>query len=102
MGWVLAIVGALVGAFASGGLTYATMIAREKIVVQGAVKAERDKGVAACNIRVGEIERAHNKAVSDAVEEARRAAEAVTPTPEAPAEILALCQRSASCRERTP
>lgn len=102
MGWVLAIVGALAGAAAGGLLTYGTMLAREAIVVQGAVKTERDKGVLACNVRVGEIERVHNKAVETAVEEARRAAEAVTPTPETPAEIVELCQRSASCRERQP
>lgn len=102
MGWVLAIVGALAGALASGALTYGTMLAREAIVVQGAVKTERDRGVLACNVRVGEIERVHNKAVETAVEEARRAAEAVTPTPETPAEIVELCKRSASCRERTP
>lgn len=102
MGWVLTLIGALAGAAASGFLTYGTMLAREAIVVQGAVKVERDKGVLACNARVGEIERAHNLAVTEAVEEARRAAEAVTPTPEAPAEIKALCARSASCRERQP
>lgn len=102
MGWIIAALGALAGAAAGGFLTYGTMLAREKIVVQGAVKTERDKGVLACNVRVGEIERAHNKAVEEAVEEARRAAEAVTPTPETPAEIKALCARSASCRERTP
>lgn len=102
MGWMIAALGALAGAAAGGFLTYGTMIAREAIVVQGAVKVERDKGVAACNVRVGEIERAHNKAVEEAVEEARRAAEAVTPTPETPAEIMALCAKSSSCRSRKP
>lgn len=102
MGWMLAILGALAGAAVSGGLTYSAMLVREKIVVDGAVKAERNRGVISCNARVGEIERIHNKAVETAVEEARRAAEAVTPTPETPAEILALCQQSASCRSRKP
>lgn len=102
MGWLLIITGVLAGALAGGGLTYTTMLAREAIVVQGAVKVERDKGVVTCNARVSEIERVHNAAVSAAVEEARAAAAAVTPTPEAPAEIMALCQRSASCRERRP
>lgn len=102
MGWVLALLGGLAGAVLGGGLTYTTMLAREAIVVQGAVKIERNKGVTICNARVGEIERSLNAAVSTAVEEARAAAAAITPTPEAPAEIMALCQRSASCRERTP
>lgn len=102
MGWIMAGLGAVAGALVSGGLMYGAMIAREKIVVDGAVKAERNKGVISCNARVGEIERAHNAAVSEAVEQARRAAEAVTPTPETPAEIVELCQRSASCRDRQP
>ncbi len=102
MGWVIALLGALAGAALSGGLTYGAMLVREQIVVDGAVKAERNKGVLTCNVRVGEIERAHNAAVTEAVDEARRAAEAVTPTPETPAEIIELCQKSASCRSRKP
>lgn len=102
MGWVMAVLGALAGAAVSGGLTYGAMLVREQIVVDGAVAAERNKGVITCNARVGEIERAHNAAVAEAVEAARRAAEAVTPTPETPAEIIALCQKSASCRSRKP
>lgn len=99
MGWVLIAIGALVGAVASGALTYGTMLAREAIVVEGAVTAEKNKGIAACNARVGEIERVHNAAVADAVDAARRAAEALSPTPEAPAEIMALCLQSPLCRE---
>lgn len=102
MGWIIAIIGALAGAAVSGGLTYSAMLVRERVVVEGAVKAERNKGVITCNARVGEIERVHNAAVSEAVEQARRAAEAVTPTPETPAEIVDLCQKSASCRSRKP
>lgn len=100
MGWVFVIMGGLAGAVLSGGLTYTTMLAREAIVVQGAVKIERDKGVVICNARVGEIERATNAAVSAAVEEARAAAAAVPDTPADKAAILELCAKSASCRER--
>lgn len=100
MGWVLAIVGALAGAVAGGALTYGTMLAREAIVVQGAVKTERDRGVLACNVRVGEIERVHNKAVEDAVEEARRAADSVGITPTEKEKLVELCIISSSCRER--
>lgn len=100
IGWIFAILGALAGAALSGGVTYVSMLARETIVVQGAVKAERNTGITHCNARVGEIERVHNAAVSKAVEDATAAAAAVTPTPETPAEVLALCKKSASCRER--
>lgn len=100
MGWIIAALGALAGAAAGGFLTYGIMSVSEAIVVERAVKAERDAGVVTCNSRVTEIERVHNKAVTDAVEEARRAAEAVTPTPETPAEIVELCQKSSSCRSR--
>ena len=102
MGWLPGLLGALAGAFLGGGLMFLTMAAREAVVVAGAVKVERDRGVVTCNARVGEIERAHNQAIADALEQSRVAAEQVQATPERRAEILALCKRSASCRERTP
>ena len=100
MGWVLIVIGGLAGAVASGGITYLSMLAREEIVVKGAVKVERDKGIIACNARVGEIERVHNAAIESARGEVRTVVERIEATPEAPAEIKALCQRSSSCRER--
>ncbi len=100
MAYVLLIIAALAGAAASGVLTFLTMEAKEAIAVRSAVKIERRNGIVTCNARVGEIERQHNAAVTAAVDEARRAAEAVSATPETPAEIMALCQKSASCRER--
>lgn len=102
MGWMLVLLGGLAGVVAGGGLTYGAMMTREAIVVEGAVKAERNRGITTCNARVGEIEKAHNDAVAKAIEEARAAAATVADTPTAPAEILALCQKSASCRERRP
>lgn len=101
MGWMLMLLGGLAGALAGGGFTYATMMVREKIVVDGAVKAEKNRGTVTCNARVGEIERVHNIAVDKAVEDAVAAATAVPSTPETPAEIVELCKRSASCRERS-
>lgn len=102
MGWIPALLGGLVGAIAGGSLMFLTMAAREAVVVAGAVKVERDRGTVSCNARVGEIERAHNEAVAKAVDEAVAAAASISQTPETKAEILALCQRSASCRERRP
>ena len=96
VGWVFAILGALAGAAVSGGVTYTAMLAREAIVV----RAERDRSVIACNVRVTQIAAKHNAVVSKAVEEATAAANAVPPTPETPAELVALCKASASCRER--
>lgn len=102
MPYFLMILAALAGGAVSGGLTWMTMEARHLIIVSGVREAERQQGVVACNARVGEIERATNAAVAAAVEEARRAAETVSATPDAPDDIKALCQRSASCRERMP
>ena len=99
IGYLYGGLGLLIGAVVAGGATWSGMMLREKIVVSGAVRAERDQGVITCNARVGQIEAAHNKAIADAVAEARSAAEQIGAV-ETDAEIKALCQRSASCRSR--
>lgn len=80
-------------------VTYGAMAVRERIVVAGAVKAERVAQVAACNVRVEEVAARHNEAVSRAASEARKAGEAVGVTPVG-AELVKLCNASASCRSR--
>lgn len=99
MNWLTAILGAVVGASVAGGVVGMAMLVREKIVVSGAVTAERDRGIVICNGRVGEIESKHNAAVEEAVGKARDAASGVT-DPEAKADVIALCKASASCRDR--
>lgn len=84
---------------ASPFVTYGAMAVREKIVVSGAVRAERNAGIAACNVRVGEIETQHKSAVAKAVSDARTAENSVGDTPEG-AELVKLCNASASCRSR--
>lgn len=102
MMWVLLIIGGLMGGLASGGLTYTAMIARENVVVKGAIAAERRAGVVKCNARVAEIETVHNRAVSEAVDDAVRAVGSLAPTPDEREAIAALCAKSASCRSRAP
>lgn len=80
-------------------VTYGTMVVREKIVIAGAVRAERNAGIAACNVRVGEIERQHNDAVRKAASDALAAEATIGDTP-AGAELVRLCKASASCRSR--
>jgi len=53
--------------------------------------------VAACNIRVEQIETKINRDVAIAVEEALRAEDSVPPLPD---DITEACKRSASCRSR--
>jgi hypothetical protein len=84
---------------ATGPVTYGYMKVREIIVVKAAVKAERNAGVMACNARVAQIETANKTAVTKAVEEATRAEALVPDTPEG-AELVKLCNASASCRSR--
>lgn len=98
MGWFMMVLGALAGAALSGGVTYGSMLAREKIVVQGAVKAERNAGVVTCNYRVGEISRAHDAEVDRRVAESIAAAGAVVPTPEEAVALAALCAADPACR----
>lgn len=100
MGGFLMILGGAVGAFLSGVVVYGGMLTREKIAIDGAVIAERNKGVVICNARVGEIEATHNAAVARATEEAGTAAAAVPETPADTDELKALCRASSSCRSR--
>lgn len=60
----------------------------------------RSQERAACTARIAEVEKKINEAAAKQVEEARRAAEAVTATPTAPAELARLCSADARCRER--
>ncbi len=80
--------------------TYGAMRAREAIVVSGARQAERNIQVSICNEQRLEIGREISRASTLGVSEVREALGEVTPTPEVPAEILALCKASASCRSR--
>ena len=84
---------------ATGPVTYGYMKVREVIVVNAAVKAERNAGVVACNSRVAQIGEANKRDVAKAVEEAGRAESLVPDTPEGK-ELVELCNRSASCRSR--
>ena len=92
--------GALAGAAVAGSVVYGSMLAREKIVTTGAVRAERNVQVSLCNDRVTSISTTVNAAVREGVVAALDAASQEKPTPEEEAEILALCKRSASCRQR--
>ena len=94
------ILGAAVGAAVAGGVVYSSMLLREKIVVDGAVMAERNVQTSLCNDRVLAISATVNAAVRDGVQKALDAAAREAPTPEEEAQIFALCKRSASCRSK--
>lgn len=100
MAWILLVLAAIAGAALGGGVTFGAMLAREKIVVDGAVRTERNAGIQTCNVRVGEIERIHNSEIEKARSEVKAAVEAIEATPDTTDEIRKLCDRSASCRER--
>lgn len=76
------------------------MWGREKVLVSAAIQAERNAGVVACNARAAEIERAHNKAVDDKVDEAIAAADAIGPTPMEMVALQKICDASLGCRSR--
>jgi hypothetical protein len=65
---------------------------REKIVVAGAVKAERVAEKAPCDTRVTEVERQHNRAVA-------KAAATRISTPDSLHELKLLCDHSQTCRK---
>jgi len=60
----------------------------------------RSQERAACTARIAEVEKKINEAAAKQVEEARRAAEEVAPTPATPGELIRLCQQSRECRDR--
>lgn len=80
-------------------LTYGAMALHERIVVAAAIAGERQAGQTRCAASIQALETRHNALVASAVAEARTAAEAIE-TPQSDAEIVALCNRSASCRDR--
>ena len=93
---------AVVGPVLTGGVVYGSMLIREAVVVQGAVKATKNQETVVCNARVAEIERQHNQAVEDSVDSVIAAIDALGPTP---AELVArqkLCDVSPGCKSRRP
>lgn len=81
-------------------LTFVGTTAYNKIELISAVKAERNEGIRACNARVATIEQTLNDVVASKVKAALEASNAVEKTPEDKAQLSALCNRSASCRDR--
>lgn len=88
---------AIAGPILSGGVVYLSMMAREAIVVSGAVRVARGEETVKCNAQRAEIAAAINAEANRAIEEARAAASEI----KTPANIAELCKASASCRERT-
>lgn len=95
MNWLSAILGSLVGAAALSGI----MLVREKIIVNGAVKAEAIRQVSVCTAQKDEIARRHNEAVDTAVQQARDAVAGIA-DPAVKADLIALCKASPECLDR--
>ena len=90
------VIWAVVGPMLAAGL----MRGREAVMVRAAVHATRIEQQSACNDRVAQVARAHDKEVDDEVDAALAAVAALSPTPTTPEGLRALCDRSASCRSR--
>lgn len=90
----------IAGSLALNVVVYASFVVRERIVVAGAIRTERNAGVVMCNARVAAIETAHNDKVRKGVDEARRAGDLINATPEDKQALIELCNKSASCRSR--
>ena len=101
---ILAIL-AFIGPVVSWGVTSAVH-KLDAVAVKRAAKVELDAAVAAagqrCETEKAAIEHAKNEAIASGLREAVDAANGIAPTPIERAEIEALCQRSASCRDRNP
>ena len=91
---------AVAGPALAGGVVYVGMVARETIVVSGAVTAARNDEVSKCSEQRLEITRKINESVAEGVSIALAAATAEMPTPTEQQAINALCKASSSCRDR--
>lgn len=80
--------------------TYGVLKTKHAIQLSAAVKAERNEGIRACNLRIEDIARKSREEASKRAAEADEAASGVSRTPEEKEALQALCARSASCRER--
>jgi len=69
--------------------------------VNAARKAERIEQEAVCTARITYATQKREEDILGRIKVAREAARRATPTIETDAQLLALCQRSASCRDRT-
>ncbi len=91
---------AVAGPVLAGGVAYLAMLARETIVVQGAVTAARNEEVSKCSEQRLEIGRTIDEAVAAGVAEAVAAARGEARSPSAPADLVALCKVDWNCRTR--
>lgn len=57
---------------------------------------------AACRAQIADLQLKADQAAAKAFEEARRAADNLTPTPTAPGELARLCAGDRYCRDRSP
>ena len=89
---------AIAGPILAGGVVYLSMLTRETIVVSGAVRVTRGEEIVKCNAQRAAIAETINAAARRSVSEAWEAAATINPV--APSDVAALCQSSASCRER--
>ena len=90
----------LIWAVVGPALGAGIMFAREVVVTSGAVKAARTEERAECRSKIAAVRAEINRSAETAVGAAKVAADAVAPVPEVPAELVALCRKSASCLER--
>ena len=89
---------AVAGPILAGGVVYLSMLTRETIVVSGAVRVARGEEIVKCNAQLQAVATTINDAARRSVSKAWEAAATVKPV--ASSDVAALCQSSASCRER--
>lgn len=80
--------------------TYGATSVYYEAQISGALKAERDAGVRVCDGRIADLGLKSREEAARRAEEGEKAAAGVSRTPEERSALLALCERSASCRDR--
>jgi hypothetical protein len=81
-------------------VTYGAMKVQSKVAIAAAVKIARAEEISTCRVKIGGVVSAVNQEAMKRIAAAKAAGSAVTATPEDAKALKALCDKSASCRER--
>lgn len=80
--------------------TYGATSVYYEQVLSGTVRAERNAAVERCDLRISDLGLKSREEAARRAAEGDEAAAGVSHTPEERSALVALCERSASCRDR--
>lgn len=85
-----------------GGLLMVAVVAAVGFTIEQIKDGVRAEERAVCVVKIRNLEADINAKADAKIAEAIDAAKAESPTPSTPAELVALCQKSPTCRDKKP